>query len=171
MGVAADCTYVSTYGGQENATQQILNNWNYASSLFKVRGRLLESCIYINIPFRVPSTSVSGSLNSKFAVQCEPPISFRFRTRSQYQTRCSCPTAPDPNFPWNTPCSSAELDARLSQFSQWRGQKGDDGNGLWHLMSGCPTGSEVGIAWLATLYVFKFHISRFDLVADAILLI
>ncbi len=36
MGVAADCTYVTTYGGQENATQQILNNWNSASALYKV---------------------------------------------------------------------------------------------------------------------------------------
>ncbi|KAJ7874022.1 hypothetical protein B0H14DRAFT_3556320 [Mycena olivaceomarginata] len=25
-----------------------------------------------------------------------------------------------------------------------------DGVGLWHLMSGCPTGSEVGTVWLAT---------------------
>ncbi|KAF9560200.1 zinc metalloprotease, partial [Agrocybe pediades] len=62
-----------------------------------------------------------------------------------------CPTTADPNTPWNIPCSGAELDARLSLFSQWRGAKGDDGIGLWHLMSGCPTGSEVGIAWLATL--------------------
>lgn len=35
MGVAADCTYVSTYNGQENATSQILNNWNSASALYK----------------------------------------------------------------------------------------------------------------------------------------
>ncbi|KAG8897804.1 hypothetical protein FRB99_007917 [Tulasnella sp. 403] len=35
MGVAADCTYVSHYGGTENATTQILNNWNSASSLYK----------------------------------------------------------------------------------------------------------------------------------------
>lgn len=43
------------------------------------------------------------------------------------------------------------LNDRLSLFSDWRGKKGNDGAGLWHLMSGCPTGSEVGIAWLATL--------------------
>ncbi|KAG6919482.1 hypothetical protein DXG01_005741 [Tephrocybe rancida] len=63
----------------------------------------------------------------------------------------SCPETTDPTRPWNIPCSGAELDARLSLFSQWRGDKGPDGSGLWHLMSGCPTGSEVGIAWLATL--------------------
>lgn len=65
-----------------------------------------------------------------------------------------CPTVADSARPWNIPCSGAELDARLSLFSQWRGAKGDDGVGLWHLMSGCPTGSEVGIAWLATLCVY-----------------
>ena len=43
------------------------------------------------------------------------------------------------------------LNTRLSLFSQWRGAKGSDGAGLWHLMSNCPTGSEVGIAWLGTL--------------------
>lgn len=43
------------------------------------------------------------------------------------------------------------LDTRLSVFSAWRAQKGDDGAGLWHLLSGCPTGDEVGIAWLGTL--------------------
>ncbi|KAK2462101.1 hypothetical protein APHAL10511_006564 [Amanita phalloides] len=63
----------------------------------------------------------------------------------------TCPTQPDPKLPWNIPCSGAALDERLSIFSQWRGQEGQDGAGLWHLMSGCPTGSEVGIAWLATL--------------------
>jgi len=73
----------------------------------------------------------------------------------------SCPSTVDSANPWNVPCSSAELDNRLSIFSQWRGNKGDDGIGLWHLMSGCPTGSEVGIAWLATLYVSKASISPF----------
>ncbi|TFK76635.1 hypothetical protein BDN72DRAFT_872 [Pluteus cervinus] len=64
----------------------------------------------------------------------------------------TCPNTPDPSFPWNVPCAGTELDNRLSLFSKWRGDKGgEDGVGLWHLMSGCPTGSEVGIAWLGTL--------------------
>lgn len=37
MGVAADCEYVQAYGDKENATQQILNTWNSASSLYKAR--------------------------------------------------------------------------------------------------------------------------------------
>ncbi|KAI0005423.1 Metallo-peptidase family M12-domain-containing protein [Russula compacta] len=65
----------------------------------------------------------------------------------------TCPTVADPAFPWNVNCSTSNvtLDTRLSLFSQWRGAKGNDSAGLWHLMSNCPTGSEVGIAWLGTL--------------------
>lgn len=64
-----------------------------------------------------------------------------------------CPTTADPAVPWNVNCSTpnVDLDTRLSYFSQWRGAKGNDGAGLWHLMSNCPTGSQVGIAWLGTL--------------------
>ncbi|KAJ7785669.1 Metallo-peptidase family M12-domain-containing protein [Mycena metata] len=62
-----------------------------------------------------------------------------------------CPNPLNTSMPWNTDCSTVTLNDRLSLFSQWRGDKGPDGAGLWHLMSGCPTGSEVGIAWLATL--------------------
>ncbi|KAI8983225.1 Metallo-peptidase family M12B Reprolysin-like-domain-containing protein [Trametes punicea] len=63
-----------------------------------------------------------------------------------------CPSTPDPTAPWNLACAqNVTLNDRLSIFSQWRGNKGNDSAGLWHLMSGCPTGSEVGIAWLATL--------------------
>ncbi|KAI0063137.1 hypothetical protein BV25DRAFT_1907244 [Artomyces pyxidatus] len=65
----------------------------------------------------------------------------------------TCPTVADPTIPWNVNCSTPNVDLndRLSLFSQWRGAKGNDGAGLWHLMSNCPTGSEVGIAWLGTL--------------------
>jgi len=120
MGVAADCEYTSKYGSQDNATKQILTNWNSASTLYK--------------------TTFNVSLGI-VEIQVQDPI---------------CPSAPDPALPWNVPCAGAELDTRLSLFSRWRGDKGDDGSGLWHLMSGCPTGSEVGIAWLATLYANKY---------------
>lgn len=115
MGVAADCTYVSKYNGQANATTQILTNWNSASALYKST---------FNVSLGIAELQVQSAI---------------------------CPTATDPAIPWNIPCSGAELDTRLSLFSQWRGTRANDGTGLWHLMSGCPTGSEVGIAWLATL--------------------
>ncbi|WWC62218.1 uncharacterized protein I303_104813 [Kwoniella dejecticola CBS 10117] len=64
----------------------------------------------------------------------------------------TCPTTPPSGEEWNVPCgNNLTLDERLSRFSAWRGEKGDDGAGLWHLMSACPTDSEVGVAWLGTL--------------------
>ncbi|GBE78703.1 Disintegrin and metalloproteinase domain-containing protein [Sparassis crispa] len=116
MGVAADCEYTSHYGSKENATQQILTNWNSASALYKST---------FNVTLGIIELQVQDS---------------------------SCPNATDPAVPWNVACSSSiSLNERLSLFSGWRGQKGNDGAGLWHLMSGCPSGTEVGVAWLATL--------------------
>lgn len=39
MGVAADCEYTQQYGTPQNATMQILTNWNTASALYKVNER------------------------------------------------------------------------------------------------------------------------------------
>ena len=65
-----------------------------------------------------------------------------------------CPSTPDPNSAWNVGCDkNMTLDDRLSLFSSWRGNKGSgDGAGLWHLMTGCPAGMEIGVAWLGTVY-------------------
>ncbi|KAF9652066.1 hypothetical protein BDM02DRAFT_3162133 [Thelephora ganbajun] len=115
MGVAADCTYTQRYGSQTNATQQILNNWNSASALYRNTFKISLGIVELQI------------MDS------------------------NCPTATDPAISWNVDCGSVTLGDRLSLFSQWRGDKGADGTGLWHLLSRCTTGSEVGIAWLATL--------------------
>ncbi|OCH88348.1 hypothetical protein OBBRIDRAFT_734593 [Obba rivulosa] len=116
MGVAADCEYTSHYGSRENATQQILTNWNSASALYKST---------FNVSLGIIELQVQDT---------------------------TCPSTPDPSVPWNIACSSnTTLDNRLSIFSGWRGQRSNDSAGLWHLMSGCPTGSEVGIAYVATL--------------------
>ncbi|KAF7796585.1 hypothetical protein EIP86_007766 [Pleurotus ostreatoroseus] len=116
VGVAADCAYTSGYGSTQNASQQIINNFNTASALYKST---------FNVSLGIVELQVH-----------EP----------------ECPTTADPSTPWNVGCeTNVTLNDRLSLFSEWRGQKGDDGAGLWHLMSGCPTGTEVGIAWLATL--------------------
>ncbi|RXK34760.1 hypothetical protein M231_07981 [Tremella mesenterica] len=64
----------------------------------------------------------------------------------------TCPDTPQSDAEWNIGCgANITLDDRLSQFSQWRGNRGEDGVGLWHLLSACPTDSEVGVAWLGTL--------------------
>jgi hypothetical protein len=114
MGVAEDCKYVQQYGSRENATRQILNDWNTASTLYKQTYNVSLGIIELQIQ------------------------------------DATCPTTPNASVPWNVDCSTV-LNDRLSLFSQWRGDKGDDGAGLWHLMSGCPTGTEVGIAWLNVL--------------------
>ncbi|BEI81307.1 hypothetical protein CcaverHIS002_0204670 [Cutaneotrichosporon cavernicola] len=63
-----------------------------------------------------------------------------------------CPSSPPADKQWNQNCTqSVTLDDRLSMFSQWRGKKGNDGAGLWHLMTACSTDTEVGVAWLGTL--------------------
>ncbi|CAO0803694.1 unnamed protein product [Mucor circinelloides] len=62
----------------------------------------------------------------------------------------NCPTTPNTATNWNQACSTAySISTRLSDFSQWRGRIGDDGAGLWHLMTNCATGAEVGIAWMS----------------------
>ncbi|KAL1411363.1 hypothetical protein Q8F55_002318 [Vanrija albida] len=64
----------------------------------------------------------------------------------------NCPSSAPSDKPWNAPCTTGwTLDARLSIFSQWRGSRGDDGAGLWHLMTACTTDTEIGVAWLGTL--------------------
>ncbi|KAF9269036.1 zinc metalloprotease [Marasmius fiardii PR-910] len=62
----------------------------------------------------------------------------------------TCPAQASSSAPWNVDCSTT-IEQRLSLFSGWRGGRQNDGIGLWHLMSGCPTGQEVGIAWMGTL--------------------
>lgn len=50
----------------------------------------------------------------------------------------ACPTTPNPSQNWNQQCSTAySISDRLSDFSQWRGRIGNDGAGLWHLMTNC----------------------------------
>lgn len=61
----------------------------------------------------------------------------------------TCPSTAPSTAEWNTNCSaSVTLDDRLSLFSTWRGNRSDDGIGLWTLMTACQTDTEVGVAWL-----------------------
>ncbi|KAI8064518.1 Metallo-peptidase family M12-domain-containing protein [Gongronella butleri] len=68
---------------------------------------------------------------------------------------CSSATQSQANN-WNQDCSSTyTISNRLSDFSFWRGQRGDDQASLWHLMTQCATGVKVGIAWLSQLCEFQ----------------
>ncbi|GJN92635.1 hypothetical protein Rhopal_005670-T1 [Rhodotorula paludigena] len=132
VGVAADCTYTQAYGSPAAAREQILTDFNQASALYQ------DS---FNISLGIVELQVMNA---------------------------SCPSTQsevDPAYPWNLPCQASsgstsagsstlgiDLNSRLSVFSQWRGDKGaSDGAGLWHLLTECQTGSEVGVAWLGQL--------------------
>lgn len=53
--------------------------------------------------------------------------------------------------PWNRACATGyNMDARLNDFSKWRGTQSADA-GLWHLLTACSDGDVVGIAWLNQL--------------------
>ncbi|KAH6893531.1 zinc metalloprotease mde10 [Thelonectria olida] len=72
-------------------------------------------------------------------------ISLAIRNLSISDADCSSVST---SLRWNVPCTdSADTRTRLSRFSEWRGQF-QDGNALWTLLSGCRTGSTVGISWL-----------------------
>jgi hypothetical protein len=61
-----------------------------------------------------------------------------------------CPSTPSSSTSWNADCSAGDLNWRLSQFTSWRGSLNDD-NAYWTLMTGCPSGQEVGVSWLGQL--------------------
>lgn len=49
-----------------------------------------------------------------------------------------CPRHPKSQTSWNQACSNYyTINDRLSDFSMWRGKRGDDGAALWHLMTKC----------------------------------
>ncbi|KAF7179286.1 hypothetical protein CNMCM7691_008218 [Aspergillus felis] len=61
-----------------------------------------------------------------------------------------CPSTPSSSTSWNADCSAGDLNWRLSRFTSWRGSLNDD-NAYWTLMTGCPSGQEVGVSWLGQL--------------------
>ncbi|KAK4516029.1 carnitine O-acetyltransferase yat1 [Mucor velutinosus] len=70
----------------------------------------------------------------------------------------ACPQRIDPEMAWNRACdANYSLGNRLSDFSLWRSKMKNDGAGLWHLMTNCATGVEVGLAWLKQLCNTEAH--------------
>ncbi|KAL4973519.1 Metallo-peptidase family M12-domain-containing protein [Aspergillus desertorum] len=62
-----------------------------------------------------------------------------------------CPSTPGNDEPWNAGCSAGDLNWRLNVFSSWRSRLRGDENAYWTLMTGCPTGTEVGVSWVGEL--------------------
>ncbi|KAK0639973.1 Disintegrin and metalloproteinase domain-containing protein B [Lasiodiplodia hormozganensis] len=63
-------------------------------------------------------------------------------------SEATCPGTPPQSNPWNQGCSdSVTIQDRLNLFSEWRGAR-EDTNSHWTLLTNCPTGQAVGLAWL-----------------------
>ncbi|KAF7587721.1 ADAM metallopeptidase domain [Aspergillus hancockii] len=63
----------------------------------------------------------------------------------------NCPSTASAASPWNVGCSGGDMNWRLQQFTSWRSSISDSSNAYWTLMTGCPSGSEVGISWIGQL--------------------
>ncbi|KAJ5905613.1 Disintegrin and metalloproteinase domain-containing protein B [Penicillium subrubescens] len=61
-----------------------------------------------------------------------------------------CPTTATAAAPWNIGCDGGNMTWRLNEFSKWRASNADS-NAYWTLMTGCPTGQEVGVSWMGAL--------------------
>ena len=63
MGVAADCVYTGTYGGVQNASQQIITNFNTASALYKTT---------FNVSLGILELQVQDSTYASMCLCCSP---------------------------------------------------------------------------------------------------
>ncbi|KAF2404899.1 zincin [Trichodelitschia bisporula] len=64
-------------------------------------------------------------------------------------SNAKCPASAPDSARWNQPCAATGVDIqeRLNLFSAWRGTQ-QDNYSHWTLLTNCPTGSAVGLAWL-----------------------
>ncbi|KAL8672754.1 MAG: hypothetical protein Q9168_002808 [Polycauliona sp. 1 TL-2023] len=82
-------------------------------------------------------------------------------------SKANCPATPPADAPWNVGCTgSATITDRLNMFSRWRGERNDT-NAYWTLLTSCPTGSEVGLAWLGQLCVHDVTETSGEVVSGA----
>ncbi|PLW14925.1 hypothetical protein PCANC_14790 [Puccinia coronata f. sp. avenae] len=122
MGIAVDCTYMRKYGSVDRVRLAVLNNMHLMSSVYERTFNVSLGIVEINMP-----------------------------------SELTCPSQPPSDRPWNVDCpdtssSGIDINQRLNKFSQWRSDKGgSDGAGLWHLLTDCPDGTQVGVSWLGAL--------------------
>ncbi|KAG5455434.1 MAG: Metallo-peptidase family M12B Reprolysin-like-domain-containing protein, partial [Olpidium bornovanus] len=128
-GVAADCSYVATYGSPEAALRQIITNMALASRVYENTFNVALSLIRIEIRAACYNEGAS-------AAGLKGPGSNSSNLEA-----------------WNQPCvdPAYTINRRLSDFSKWRGERSADDVGLWHLMTRCSSDSTVGISWLNML--------------------
>ncbi|RKP26487.1 Metallo-peptidase family M12B Reprolysin-like-domain-containing protein [Syncephalis pseudoplumigaleata] len=78
----------------------------------------------------------------------------------------TCPATPAKGEEWNRDCSDTyTINHRLNDFSRWRGARGNDGAGLWHLVTQCSTGTKIGVAWLGALCQTNAQVQEQDIVS------
>ena len=77
-----------------------------------------------------------------------------------------CPGTPPSTAPWNIGCGNTSITDRLNIFSKWRGSQKDT-NAYWTLLTNCPTGAEVGLAWLGQACVSEVFQSNGETVSGA----
>ena len=121
MGLAADCTYVSTYGTPARARTQLLTNINSVSAVYQQTFNVSLGVIEINVPEGACPTSANSSL----------------------PWNVGCPQGGPSGLDLNDRLSA------FSTWRGAKG--GSDGAGIWHLMTNCSTEDEVGVAWPGTL--------------------
>ncbi|MCJ1358700.1 MAG: hypothetical protein MMC33_008700 [Icmadophila ericetorum] len=96
--------------------------------------------------------NVIAQFNSASAVY-ESTFNITLGLQNLTVSPASCPSAPTAATPWNVGCDgNATITSRLNDFSGWRGNINDT-NAYWTLLTNCPTGPEVGLAWLGQLCV------------------
>jgi hypothetical protein len=76
-----------------------------------------------------------------------------------------CPGSPSESASWNVACPAADMNERLSRFSDWRGQHSDL-NAYWTLLTKCPMDSAVGLAWRGELCSQGSHQNPGDQTGD-----
>jgi hypothetical protein len=82
------------------------------------------------------------------SAQYESAFNITLGLRNLTISDSACPATAPTSAPWNSACSnSISIQDRLNLFSGWRGTRNDT-NAYWTLLTTCPTGSAVGLAWL-----------------------
>jgi hypothetical protein len=95
--------------------------------------------------------NVINQINSASAVY-EKTFNITLGLQNLTMTDGNCPGTASAVTPWNIGCGNTTITDRLNTFSQWRGERNDT-NAYWSLLTNCPTGAEVGLAWLGQLCV------------------
>lgn len=93
------------------------------------------------------------------SVQYEDSFNITLGLQNLTVSDAACPATASSAAPWNVGCSdSVTIQDRLNLFSAWRGQR-QDTNAYWTLLSTCPTGSAVGLAWLGQACVTSSQVA------------